>query len=134
MRFGSTGNLVLTFRSLVRGLIASGAVILALLIVHPSTEPGALLDERHPWQVQSRGLVLVDESKSASEAGLAPVDEDIRLMLELQPARSVSLEFPDLPLTFEFMDLVRIFPMLLGLSVRPRRSSTDSCRAAETIS
>lgn len=134
MRFGITGNPVLSFRSLVKGLLASGAVILALLIVRPSTEPGALLAERQPWQLQSRGLSLVDESKSASETGLPPIDEDMRPMVELQPTRVVLLRFPDQPLTFGLMDLLRILPMLLGLSVRPRRSSTDICRVAETIS
>jgi hypothetical protein len=118
----------------VKGLLASGAVILALLIVLPSTEPGAFLAERQPWQVQSRGLVLVDESESASETGLPPTDEDVRPMVKLQPTRIVLLRFPDQPLTFGLIDLLRILPMLLGLSVRPRRSSTDCCRAAETFS
>jgi len=94
-----------------------------------------LLAEHQPWQLQSRGLFLVDESKSASEAGLSPSAEDILGMVELQPTRSVSIRvFPDQPVTFGLMDLLRILPMLLGLSVRPRRSSTNIFRAVETIS
>lgn len=117
------------------GILTSGAVVLALLFVQSSCGPGALLADNQPWQVHSRGLVLVDESKSASASGLPRIDEDMWLMPEGQPTHVISLHFfPEQPVSFELKHMWRILPVLLGLSVRPRRSSTGSYRVTETIS
>lgn len=116
-------------------ILTLGAVVLALFLVQPSCGPGALLAENQPWQVQSRGLVLVDESKSARESGLPPIDEDLRLILERQPTHVIPLRFlPEQSVSFELELMWRILPVLLGLSVRPRRASAGSSRVMETIS